>query len=68
MGLSQDARQLENDLKAAREVIDTHIEYDRELVKFQQVLVPTKDGDKVCLVLLVAQARGVVAVHDGSNN
>lgn len=68
VGVSQNARQLENDLKAAREAIDRHMEYERELVKFQQVPVPTKEGDKLCLVLLVAQARSVVAVHDGSNN
>ncbi len=68
VGLPQDARQLENDLKAAREAVDTHVEYDRELVKFQQVPVATNEGEKLCLVLLVAQARGVVGVHDGSNN
>jgi predicted HTH transcriptional regulator len=68
VGLSQDARQLENDLKAAREAIDTHMEYDRELVKFLQVQFPTKEGDKICLVLLVAQACSVVGIHDNSNN
>jgi Schlafen, AlbA_2 len=68
VGLPQDARQLENDLKSAREAVDTHVEYDRELVKFQQVPVATKQGEKLCLMLLVAQARGVVGVHDGSNN
>lgn len=68
VGISRNARQLENNLKAAREAIDRHMEYERELVKFQQVPVPTKEGEKLCLVLLVAQARSLVAVHDGSNN
>jgi schlafen family protein len=68
VGLPQEARQLENDLKAARDAIDRHMEYDRELVKFQQVPIRTEEGEKLCLVLLVAQARSVVGVHDGSNN
>jgi len=68
VGLSENARQLENHLKTAREAIDRHMEYDRELVKFHQVSISTDNGNKICLVLLVAQARGVVAVHDGSNN
>ena len=63
-----DAKYVEDRLKIAREVIAKHIEYDRELVSFRQVIVPSKDGKKLCLVIVVAQACGAVGSHDGQGH
>jgi len=65
LGLGGSSRDLENRLKAAREVIGKHIEYDREIVSFHQVVVPANDEERVCLVVIVAQAYEAVGVHDG---
>jgi predicted HTH transcriptional regulator len=60
VGLGDIARELENKLKFA--------EYEGDLVSFHQVVLPTNDGEKVCLVIVVAQARSIVAVHDGQGS
>lgn len=56
--------ELENRLKIASDVLARHIEYDREIVSFRQVVV----GEKICLIVLVSQACGVVAVTDGDGH
>lgn len=56
--------ELENRLKVASDVLARHIEYDREIVSFRQVVV----GEKICLIVLVSQACGVVAVTDGDGH
>ena len=65
VGVSDVTREVENRLKVAIQVIAAHVEYDRELVSFRQVILPSKGGEKICLVIVVAQACGVVGVHDG---
>jgi len=56
--------ELENRLKVASDVLARHIEYDREIVSFRQVVA----GEKICLIVLVSQACGVVAVTDGDGH
>jgi hypothetical protein len=58
-------RDLENRLKDASNVLATHIRYDRDILRFQQVEVPVNNHRKVCLVIVVAQARNVVGVDVG---
>lgn len=61
-----DARTIENRLKTARDALAHHLDYERELASFRQVIVRGHDGtDKTCLAIVVAQASGVVAVNDG---
>ena len=57
-------RELETRLKVASDVLARHMEYDREIVSFRQVIV----GEKICLIVLVSQACGVVAVTDGDGH
>jgi hypothetical protein len=47
-------REIENRLMVANQVIVRHVEYDRELVSFRQVVIPG-NGEIVCLVVVVAQ-------------
>jgi len=56
--------ELENRLKVASDVLARHIDYDHEIVSFRQVVV----GEKICLIVLVSQACGVVAVTDGEGH
>jgi len=56
--------ELENRLKVASDVLARHIDYDREIVSFRQVVV----GEKICLIVLVSQACGAVAVTDGEGH
>jgi predicted HTH transcriptional regulator len=65
VGLGADVRELESRLSFASQVIAKHIEYDGELVSFHQVVVPSNRGNKMCLVIVVAQASGPVGVHGG---
>ena len=68
VGLSRDSRELENRLKVARDIVKSHIDYDQDIVTFHQVVVPVEDGDKTCLVVIVAQTSGVVGVRDAQHN
>jgi hypothetical protein len=68
VGLGDVVREVENRLKVARQVIANHIEYDGDLVSFHQVVIPSDDGEKVCLVIVVAQSRMTVGVHDGQGH
>lgn len=68
VGLSKDFRELENRLKVARDAIANHIEYERDIVVFHQVKIPSKADSKLCLVIIVAQARDAVGVHDGQQH
>lgn len=65
VGLGDVARDVENRLKFASQVIARYIEYAGDLVSFHEVVIPSKEGEKVCLVVVVAQARTTVGVHDG---
>jgi hypothetical protein len=57
--------ELESRLKFARDVVARHIEYDREIVSFRQVAVGRNGDAKICLIVVVSQASGPVAVSDG---
>jgi hypothetical protein len=63
-----DLRERENRLKFASQVIANHIEYEGDLVLLHQVSLPGADGEKVCLVVIVAQACNPVGVHDGQGH
>jgi len=64
-----DARGLESRLKFAADVLAKHIEYDRELVSFHQVGLRDSGGtERICLAVVVAQAAGIVGVHDGQGH
>ncbi len=60
-----EGRQLESRLKVARDVIAEYIEYDREITSFRQVAVGEKGKDKICLIVVVSQAREAVGVSNG---
>jgi hypothetical protein len=69
VGIGNDRREIESRLKFASEVIARHLEYDRSIVFFHQIIVPSTAGvDNNCLVIAVAQACGVVAVNDGDGH
>jgi len=56
---------LENQLQAAKMVIAQQLEYDRDIVSFEQVEVEFEGATRMCLVIVVAQACQVVGVDDG---
>ena len=60
-----EGRQLESRLKDARDVISEYIAYNREIASFRQVSVGEKGKEKICLIVVVSQARQVVEVSDG---
>lgn len=56
---------LENNLRFTREVIRRHIDYGPEFVHFQQIFInDDSDNENSCLVIAIAQTRGVVSVKD----
>jgi hypothetical protein len=58
---------LENKLKFVSDVLSKHIEYGRPLTRLRQIVVPGQDGqDKICLVVVIAQACEPVGAHDGA--
>jgi Putative DNA-binding domain len=66
VGIGDNPHQIESRLKFARDVISNHLDYDREVVSFRQILLPDRNGvEKVCLVIIVAQACDAAGVHDG---
>jgi len=66
VGLGHSTRELENRLKAVATVIARHLEYPRNIVSLQQVIVPTENGERLCLVIIVAQTCEPVGVNDGN--
>jgi schlafen family protein len=57
--------ELESQLKFARDVIAEYIAYDREIASFRQVAVGEKGKEKICLIVVVSQAREAVGVSHG---
>lgn len=58
---------LENKLKSAKLVLNRHIKYNGEHIHFQQVMIRNSENkEKNCLVIVVAQTKGVVSVKDQS--
>lgn len=56
---------LENKLKSAKLVLNRHIKYNGEYIHFQQVMIRNSENkEKNCLVIVVAQTKGVVSVKD----
>ena len=68
VGLSKNAKDVENQLKDVRSVIENNIEYAGDIVTLHQVTIPEENGEKLCLVVIIAQAHSVVGVHDGQHN
>ncbi len=66
VGLGHSTRELENRLKAVETVFGRHLEYSRQIVSLQQVIVPTETGERLCLVIIVAQSCEPVGVNDGN--
>jgi hypothetical protein len=63
VGLGDD-RDVESRLKVARDVITERLVYDRDIVRFQQVVIEAKGLKMLCLIVIVAQAYNVVGVRD----
>ena len=64
-----DGHELESKLKFAADVLSKQLDYPRELFRLRQVVAKGKDGpDKVCLIVVVAQACEPVGVHDGAGH
>jgi hypothetical protein len=59
-----EARQLENRLKFARDVLAEFLEYDREITSLRQIGMGER-RDKVCLVIVTSQACSAVGASDG---
>lgn len=66
VGIGATAREVEDRLKVARDVVAMHLQCDGEAVSFRQVLLPDSGGtERICLAVVVAQTGEVVAVSDG---
>lgn len=65
LGLGKD---LENRLQTTAEVLKTYIEYDKDLASFEQIEVLDEDTQKLCLVIIVAQACELVGVTDNEGH
>jgi hypothetical protein len=58
------AKDVENRLKSAADVIAEHVESERPVVTFHQVGIPDSNGNAItCLVVIVAQSASVVSVR-----
>ena len=67
LGIADNAKDVENRLKVAKETIAKYLDYKRDIVRFHQVVLPDKSGNtKICLAIIVAQAYESVAVSDGN--
>lgn len=70
VGLGEDTRQLENNMKYTSQVLGKHIAYDGDYFHLHQVSVPDHDGRKqLCLAIVIKQTRetlGVTDLNDGS--
>ncbi len=58
-----DGKDVENRLKAARDVLTTHLRYDNDIVSFRQVNVGEAGKEKLCLVIVISKAYKPVAVR-----
>lgn len=56
---------LESRLKVARDVIAEYIAHDGEIAAFRQVALGEKGKEKICLIVVVSQAREAVGVSNG---
>jgi hypothetical protein len=57
--------ELESRLKFAADVLSKQLDYPRDIARFRQIDMLSKDGtDKVCLIVVVAEAREPVGVRD----
>jgi Putative DNA-binding domain len=62
-------KSLEHRLQFAKTVIAEHLEYDRELVTFNQIyLEPEGGAPALCLVIIVAQSCQAVGVNVGAGS
>jgi hypothetical protein len=61
-------KELENRLQFAGIALKAHLEYDKDLVEFEQVEVQDNGVAKLCLITVVAQACQVVGVTDGAGH
>lgn len=58
-------REVESRLKFASEVLQKHMEYDRPIFRFHQLELAGGDAqERICLLVIVGQACGVVGVRD----
>jgi Putative DNA-binding domain len=63
------SREVESRLKFANEVLAKHLEYGRPIFRFHQLALLGKDHqEKLCLLVIVAQACEVVGVSDGEGH
>ncbi|MFL6464675.1 MAG: helix-turn-helix domain-containing protein [Bryobacteraceae bacterium] len=67
VGVVANGKELENRIAAVHEALATHLVYPRPIYRLQQVLIPDGSGDqKLCVIVVVAQACEPVGVDDGT--
>lgn len=66
VGLRNSSRDRENCLKALEAVLARYVEYPRNIVSLQQVVIPIEDERRLCLVVIVAQTGEPVGVNNGN--
>jgi Putative DNA-binding domain len=66
VGIIGSRTDLENRLKFISDVIATVVEHGARITKVRQVSVKVTDEDKIVVVVLVAQANGVIGVDNGA--
>ncbi|MCJ7529876.1 MAG: ATP-binding protein [Anaerolineales bacterium] len=63
VGIGNDSKTIENEMKYTRSTISNYIEYDSEFVHLQQVVIPGEnDNEILCLVIAIRQTRSRVGV------
>lgn len=69
VGTGASPREVETRLKTVREVLARHLEYGREIVRLEQVVLPDQaQKEQTCLIVAVAQACEPVGVNDGNGH
>jgi hypothetical protein len=69
VGIGANSREVETRLKVVREVLARHLEYGREIVRVEQVILRDQaQKEQICLIVAVAQACEPVGVHDGNGH
>jgi hypothetical protein len=69
VGIGANSREVESRLKVVRDVLARHLEYGREIVRVEQVILQDQaPKEQICLIIAVAQACEVVGVHDGNGH
>lgn len=66
VGISGSRTDLENRLKFVSDVIATIVEHGARITKVRQVPMKVNDEDKIVIVIIVAQANGVIGVDNGA--